>query len=604
MHRTAERGWFMVERWIVFGTLAGALVLFVRGPWRYDLVALMALLVLSVWGIVPAREAFGGFAHPAVVTVAAVLVISAGLRSAGVVNLLGGWLERAGQRPGVQVIVVTVIVAVASGFMNNVGALAILMPATIQLARSSGRSPSYLLMPLAFGSLLGGLVTLIGTPPNIIIATFRADAGGEAFAMFDFAPVGAGVALIGVAYISLLGWRLIPARKGDVSPEELFEIDKYTAELRVPEESEAIDMTVRQLGESVDASFTIVGLARGSRRIAMPPGYERLSAGDILLVEGNTEAIQTLSGKLKLELAGNKERRDELLKSDSVEVVEAIVQPDSYIEHRSAYQLNLRRRYGMNLLGVARQGYRLKQRLQDVRFQAGDILLLQGDAQAVQQSLGALGLLPLAARGLQIGRPRRLILALGMFVTALGLTAAGVLPVQIALICCAVGMVLTKMLTVREAYHGIDWPIVVLLGAMIPVGGALESTGGAQMIADGLGSLSQGLPVAVTLGVLLVGTSLLSDVINNAASAVLMAPIAVRLAEAMSASMDPFLMVVALGASSSFLTPIGHQSNTLVLGPGGYRFGDYFRVGFPLSLITWAAALPLVLFFWPPYPAV
>lgn len=591
-----------LEQGIVFAVLAGSLVLFVRGTWRYDLVAMLALLILAVAGIVPADEAFSGFGHPAVVTVAAVLAISAALRSAGVVDVLGSLLTGIGKSPGVQVLVLTGLVSICSGFMNNVGALAIFMPAAMYVARSSGRSPSYLLMPLAFGSLLGGLTTLIGTPPNVIIATFRAGVSGEPFGMFDFAWVGVGAALAGVLFIGLVGWRLLPDRSGGVSLEELFEIDKYTTELRVVAKSKAVDMTIRKVGEAVDADYAIIGLARGPRRISMPSANQALSGGDTLLVEGDAESIKALCDGLGFELVGDRKLRDELMKSDSVEVMEAIVKPDSLAEGRSAGELNLRRRFGINVLGVARHGHRLSKRLRDVQFNAGDILLLQGDGQVLQHAMSQLGLLPLAMRGLTLGRPRRILLAIGLFAGALALTAFGLLSVQVALVACVAAIVLLKMLTLREMYQAVDWSIVVLLGAMIPVGRALETSGGARLIADALRTVAGDLPPAVGIAALLIVTALLSDLINNAAAAVLMAPIAIRLAEGISASADPFLMAVAFGASSAFNTPFGHQSNTLVLGPGGYRFADYMRLGIPVSLITWGVGLPLILFFWPPFP--
>lgn len=589
-------------QWIVFATLAAALVLFIRGTWRYDLVALMALLVLCLAGIVPPDEAFLGFGHPAVVTVAAVMVISAAMRNAGVVDMLGSALARVGERPVVQLLVMTGVVAVCSAFMNNVGALAILMPVAVHLARSAKRSPSYLLMPLAFGSLLGGMMTLIGTPPNIIIATYRTEASGQPFAMFDFAWVGVGVAIAGVLFIALAGWRLIPQRQGDASRAELFEIDAYTTELRVPDESKAIGMTVRQFGQKVDAECNIVGLARGKRRIAMPPHYESLAAGDILLIEGDADSIKKLADTLELELVGDKELRDELLASNAVQVAEAIVAPGSYIERRTAGQLNLRRRFGVNLLGVARQGHRTKTRMRDLRLRAGDILLLQGDVQAIPQAMTDLGLLPLAMRELSIGRRPRVLQALGLFVAALVVTVLGWLPVQIALAASAVAMVLTRMLTLREMYASVDWSIMVLLGAMLPVGHAMETTGGAQLIADGLQAIAGSFPVMVSIGALLVISTLLSNVINNAAAAVLMAPIGIRLAEASAVSADAFLMAVGLGASSAFLTPIGHQSNTLVMGPGGYRFGDYFKLGLPVTVLTWITGLSLIALWWPVSP--
>lgn len=385
-----------------------------------------------------------------------------------------------------------------------------------------------------------------------------------------------------------------------MSADALFEIEKYTGEVRVTEESKASGMTVREVGGAVDAEFVILGLARGKHRVSMPSLYERLMNGDVLLVEGDAEAIKMLTDTLSLEMVGDKELRDEVLKSDTIEVVEAIVSPESYAERRSAGQLDLRRRFGVNLLGVARQGQRVKKRLRDLRLRAGDVLLIQGDSKALQQTMGALGCLPLARRDLQIGRPRRLVLALGLFIAALFTTLIGWLPVQIALTACAAAVVLAGLLTMREAYHAIDWSVILLLGAIIPVGHAMEATGSAQIIADGLGTLSRAYGPAGTIATLLIGTTLLSNVINNAAAAVLMAPIAVQLAKSLSVSSDPFLMAVAVGASSAYLTPIGHQSNTLVLGPGGYRFSDYFRLGLPLTLITWLVGIVLILLFWKP----
>jgi di/tricarboxylate transporter len=582
----------------VFVVLALALALFVWGRWRYDLVALAALLAVAMAGIVPAESAFSGFGHPAVITVAAVLILSRGLRNAGVVDVIAGLLLRAGSGPVLQVTLISLSVALLSGFMNNVGALALLLPVTIQMARKSGNPPSLLLMPLAFGSLLGGLFTLIGTPPNIIVAAARADGEGR-FRMFDFAPVGLSVMALGVAFIALLGWRLVPRRKGTASREELFHIEDYTTELRVTEKSAWIGKTVGDMEESLEGGLTVAGLARGKRRLLVPSQWEALREGDILIAEGDSDAIKALTDKGGLKLAGSGEPREQELQSDEIAITEAVVRPESFIVGRTASSLLLRTRYGVNLLAVARHGRRLKERLARVRLRQGDILLLQGQRSRLGEAIGQLGCLPLAERELRIGKPRRVLLAVLIFAAAVVSTVGGLLAVEIAFVLACAVMILGGFLSLTEAYESVDWPVIVLLAAMIPVGEAMETTGGSALLAQLLLKTGAGLPPAATLAILLMGTMAFSNIVNNAAIAVVMAPIAVSLSEGLHVSADPFLMAVALGASSAFLTPIGHQSNTLVMGPGGYEFGDYWKLGLPLSLIVAAAGVPLILHFWP-----
>lgn len=591
----------MLEQATVFAVLVVALVLFVWGRWRYDIVALLALLSVAIAGLVPREEIFAGFGHPAVVTVGAVLVASRGLLNSGLVGAIASWMGGLGDRPMALVLALTGLVSVCSAFMNNVGALALLLPVAIQMSRKSGQPPSVFLMPLAFGSLLGGMTTLIGTPPNIIIAAIRADAAGQPFRMFDFTPVGAGVAVAGVLFIALLGWRLIPRRQGQASREELFQIKDYITEARVPEKSKMASKTLYELERAVEEEVTVVGLVRDGRRMLAPSIFERLNPGDLLIIEADSNALKSLLDTTGLELVGSKDT-GEAVRSEEVSVVEAVVKPDSAMIGNTAWTLNLRWRYGVNLLGVARHGARLKERLRSIQFRAGDILLLQGGTEALQEALQTLGCLPLAERGLRLGQPRRLVLAASLFGAALAVAATGLLPVEIAFVSAAIGMVIAGMLSIREMYEAVDWSVIVLLGAMIPVAAALESTGGAGLVADGLLRMSGRMPPAITLMIVLVGTMFLSDLVNNAAAAVLMAPIAISVAGGMGVSADPFLMSVAVGASCAFLTPIGHQSNALVMGPGGYRFGDYWRLGFPLEILIFLVSVPLILWFWPLEP--
>ena len=590
-----------VDQIIVFGTLVAALALFIWGRWRYDVVAMMALFAVVLTGVVDPEQAFSGFGHPAVITVAAVLVISRGLSNAGVVDLIAGWLAHVGKHPILQVGSLTIVVALCSGFMNNVGALALLLPVAIRMARESEQPASRLLMPLAFGSLLGGLVTMIGTPPNIIVATFRARNGGEPFGMFDFSPVGATLAAACILFITLIGWRLLPKRKGEAQPNELFEIEDYLAELHVPEDSKLAGETLSKVGDISEAEVTIIGLLRNDRRIPAYSPYEIIRQGDIVVVQASGEELEEFVKDTGVTMAGgNKdEEKEPRVKADDINMAEAVVLPESVMAGQSARSLLLRLRHGINLLAVARQGQRLRERLSRIRFRPGDVVLLQGARDALQEAIPDLGCLPLAQRDLQIGQPRRIILSLLFFGGAIAAAVANLAPIQITLACAAVVMVLTGIISPRKLYDSIDWSVIILLGAMIPVGQALEDTGGAALIAEGMLDLGAEWPPLLTLFVLMIVTMTLSDVINNAAAAVLMCPIAFGLAAGLGVSADPLLMGVAVAASCAFLTPIGHQNNTLILGPGGFKFSDYWRLGVPVEVLVVAVSVPVLLLVWP-----
>ncbi len=582
----------------VMGILFIMLVLFVTGRIRYDLVAVLGLVAVTLVGAVSPEEAFSGFGHPAVITVAAVLIISRGLLNSGLVDGIVRLVSGVGDNLLAQIAVLTTLVAICSAFINNVGALALFMPVALRISSRSGTPASALLMPLAFGSLLGGLTTLIGTPPNIIIATFRTEAGLEPFRMFDFAPVGGLVALAGLAFLILLGWRLVPRRRSSPSSEDLFEIGEYLTELSVPEDSPLAGKPLGEM-ENADHDINILAIIRGDRRLPAPSPRRLLREGDILVVRADTDGLKHLTEEQGFAMAEAGELDAESLGSDEVVVIEVVVSPSSRSEGKTAKGLNLRRRYGVNLLGISREGSGLRGRLNTARLRPGDVLLLQGGRDLLPEILPELGFLPLAPRDLRFGTPRRLLLGGGIFAVALVAAALGLVPSGIALVAAALIMTLGGLIAPRELYESVDWSIIVLLGAMIPVSAALENTGGADLIADSLLAVSAGAPPPITLTILLVGTMFLSDLVNNAAATVLVAPIALGVAAGMGASPDPFLMAVAVGASCAFLTPIGHQSNTLVMGPGGYRFGDYWRMGLPLEVIIVLVAIPALLWIWP-----
>lgn len=590
---------------LVAVVLVGAMGLFLSGRLRHDIVAMLALISCVLLGLVPANEAFNGFGHPAVITVAAVLILSRALSASGavewVLNHIGPLTRTTQGHAGA----LSTIAATLSAFMNNVGTLAMLLPVALQSAARAKRSPAALLMPMSFGSILGGLVTLIGTPPNVIIASFRGTAEGTPFGFFDFTPVGIVVAITGVLFVALIGWRLIPeARRGKISAQALFDIEDYVAEVQVPRGSEAVGVAFPELESDEQIDLQIVGLIR--RKVRKLQGLQRESAkaGDLLIVEGSPAALDAFSAKwgLKLADAGAPESRGKLLVSDDVAVAEAAVPPRSRADGRQMRNLQFGPRHGVRLLAVSRQGRPIRDSLRHLRLRAGDVLLLQGGPERLSEAVQHLGLLPLQARDWQMGKRPQARLAALVFAISVIVTASGLMPAAVAMSAGALIIVIARVVPPREVYDAIDWPVIVLLGAMIPVAGAMESTGVTDLVAQAIVTVSgwtDGAWLAVTL--LLVVTMTLSDLMNNAATAVVMAPISVGIARAMDASPDPFLMAVALGASCAFLTPIGHQNNTLIMGPGGYAFGDYWRMGLPLELLICAVGIPSILWFWPPF---
>ncbi len=590
------------DQLILFGLLVVVFGLLIWGKWRYDLVAFAALVTAVILGVVPSDKAFEGFGHPATVIIALVLIVSRGLSNSGAIELIATYVVAQGRALWAHITILSGVGAALSAVMNNVGALALLMPIDIQAAKKAKRSPALTLMPLSFATILGGLVTLIGTPPNIIIASFRGEAFPELgpFTMFDFTPVGGACALAGVAFIALIGWRLIPsARLEHDTGEELFEIESYIAEVAVPEDTPVIGKMVRDLDEDCDKlDVVIVGVIRRGKRLPGLGRSEELRKGDILVIEASAEAIDGFVGKMKLEYVGS-EQHGGLLARGDLTLIEVVVPHNARIEGRSALSFRLLHRHGITLLGVSRQGRRFYERVRKLNIKAGDILLLLGPKERLGATSEILGTLPLAERGLQLINRRMALAAAGSFAVAIALASFGYLylPVALALVCIV--MVGLNIVPLRDLYESIEWPVIVLLGSMIPIGAALEASGGTALIAQKIVDVAVGSPHWVVLTILMIVTMTLSDVLNNTATTVIAAPIAVDIASKLGVNADPFLMAVAVAASCAFLTPIGHKNNTLIMGPGGYKFGDYWRMGLPLEVLVVAIAVPMILIFWP-----
>jgi di/tricarboxylate transporter len=615
------------QQLIIIAVLLATIAMFLWGRWRHDMVAIASLLACVLAGVVPTSEAFNGFAHPAVITVACVLVLSRGLQNSGVTDLLARRFVPQAAGPTLTIAALTGLCAVLSAFMNNVGALALLMPIAIQVGIKQGLPPGQVLMPVAFGSMLGGMTTLIGTPPNLIVSGFRLQSGGDSFAMFDFTPVGLAVALVGVAFVAVIGWRLVPARKrADV---EGFETGAYLTEARVGERAKAASMTLRQVEESLEETGAqIVGLIRNDVQMLAFGRTREVRSGDILVIEAEPEALASALTDLGLtleeavlkeaveedtaldeEIAPAKEDTGESgddadarpirAQSDEVTLMELAVLPDSGLIGRSATDIHLRTRFGINLLAVSRQGRRSIARLRTMPIQGGDVLLMQGAPEALLDFAGLFGCVPLAERPLRLPDRHQAMMAVGIMGASVGGAALGLLPAAMSFTAGVLAAMALRVMPPRTVYNAVDWPVIVLLGALIPVADAVGSTGAADLIAKAMLNQLAGGHAVLALAILLVITMTLSDFMNNAATAAVMCPIAIGTATQLSVSIDPYLMAVAVGSSCAFLTPIGHQNNTLILGPGGFRFGDYWRLGLPLEIVVMAVSIPTILAVWP-----
>lgn len=586
--------------------------MFLFGKWRHDMVAIASLLACVAFGLVEPDDAFTGFAHPAVITVACILVLSNGLQRSGAIDILVKLVVPTSGGITITLITLIALAAVLSAFMNNVGALALLMPVAIQISQKKNMAPGQLLMPLAFGSILGGMITLIGTPPNLIVASFSAEKGMDSFSMFDFTPVGLAVAMVGVTFITLIGWRLVPIRKRTGADD--FDTAAYLTEAIVPENSKIVGMRLSKVEELMDENDAqIIGFIRNKVRVSAPNPRRKIIANDILIIEAEPDVLASTISHLELKLVADavaeeetkstkKAKEDSEEKSghsDEVILMELAVLPDSNLEGRSAKKIHLRSRYSINLLAISRQGRRSTARLRTMPIKTGDVLLVQGTLDMLTEFASQYGCVPLAERSLHIPNKKKALASAGIMALAVSGAAFGIMPATITF---ATGMLISMvahLVSPNKVYNVIDWPVIVLLGALIPVAGALETTGAADYIAHLLlGGIADGNAV-IALSIILIITMTLSDFMSNAATAAMMCPIALGTAQQLDVSASPFLMAVAVGASCAFLTPIGHQNNTLILGPGGFRFKDYWRLGLPLEILVILVSIPMILFVWP-----
>ncbi len=584
---------------LTLGIIVVAVILFATEKLRVDIIALLVLLTLALTGLVTGDDVFAGFASPAVITVWGVYMVSGGLLRTGVTDFLG---ERIGRIAGTSeprlVAIIMLACGTLSAFINNIGAVAMLLPAVVGLSRQTKIPLSRLLIPLSFASLMGGNMTLIGTPPNVLASTILAERGLTPFRFFDFTPMGVIVFGSGVLFMVLIGRHLLPRHQSLETTSELAQLRAYVSEVRVLPDSPLIGKTLLESRLGADYDLTVLAIDHEGE-IQEHIGRDTIiNAGDLLLVEGMVEKLMRVRDRLGLAI--EPEQKVELAQTgDDIHIFEAVLAPRSSIVGRSLRSIQFRDRYGFTALAIWRQGEVLTQRLRDVRLQFGDTLLLQGPAQRLAPMQESGDFLVLEPLKLEERRQSKALLSVGIMGLVLLLATVVGLHISVAMVIGAVLMVLSGCLTMDEAYQSIEWRSIFLIAGMLPLGTAMESTGAARFLADTIvGNIGVFGPLAVLAGIYLLA-SLITEPMSNAAATVLIVPIAIDVALELGANPQTFVLATVIAASTSFLTPVGHQANVLVLGPGGYRFFDYTRVGLPLNIVIFLATMIFLPLLWP-----
>ncbi len=586
-----------MQAMLVLTILGLAVLLFATGWLRMDLVSLLILVLLPLFNLVPVDEAFSAFSNPAVITVAAMFVLSGAIANTGVTSHVGRWILGFAEKSETKLIfAIMALTALASAFINNIGAAAVLLPMVTGMAKKTGIPASRLLMPLAFGSLVGGVSTLIGTPPNILINALMQQYAGQTFSMFDFTPLGLLVIVISIAYMVLIGRHLLPS-KPPASLKKLNQMKAYISEVLVKPDSSFVGKTIQQSTLESDFHLKVRSLMREDLKITAPRRSIVLKANDLLFVEGEPEQLLKLKKVKGLEVVPGAEKEPVKEEEDLHHVVEISLTPTNELVGRTLREVNFRDTHGLNVLAIWRRGEPVVKRVDHVVLKFGDMLLVEGAESKIHHLADKHDFLLLGGITPEPYLPDKAPLALLIMLGVIVATTSGFLPIMHSATIGAVLMVLTHCISLNNAYESINWLVIMLIAGTLPLGAAMETSGASDIIANQLIALAGPYGAWITLGVLFLITMLLTCIMSNAATAVLLAPIAYDLSVRFGVSPQPFFMTVALASSTCFMTPVSHQSNALVVGPGGYHFGDYLKVGTPLNLLVWIAAtltIPLV----------
>lgn len=589
-----------MEITLVLTILCLAIFLFVTEWIPMDLVSLLVLLSLALTGLVDVAAAFSGFSNPAVITVAAMFVISAGLNSTGALGPIGERLiQIAGRNERRMIIAIMVTSACFSAFVNNIGATAMLMPLVVNMARKGNISPSKLLIPLAFGSLLGGVCTLIGTPPNILMNELLHQYSGQNFSMFDFTPVGLFALLIGISYMVFIGRHLLPSRKSGTLTE-VYQVKEYITEVEILEGSPIAGSTIAQSRLESEFNLRVRAILRARIKIPFPRRNRKIFAGDILFLEGEPESILNLRKKKGIQVVPERDNPPQTETSqEELVVVEASLSPNSELVGKTLREARFSETHGLSVLAIWRQGRPVVKKVDLVTLKFGDVLLMQGPERRMIHLGKEHDFLLLGGVTPSPYRPQKAPLAIAILLATVVFAATGLLPIMLSATLGALMLVLSRCMSIKEAYESINWSVIVLIAGTLPLGLAMENSGAANFLADQIIALIGPFGPWLVLGAIFLLTSALTEIMSHSAAAVLIAPIAYNTAVELAVSPKPFFMAVAIAASSCFMTPISHQSNALVMGPGGYHFSDYLKVGTPLNLLIWLGATLLIPLLFP-----
>jgi len=587
----------MIQQLIFLVAIGFAFTFWIKGGIRYDLVALIALSIITVGGVIPFESAFLGFSHPAVIIIASVLVMSKGIINTGFIDWLLVKLPIRNRGIGVQISILCTITALISAFVYDIGALAMMMPLAITFANKKNISPSVYLLPIAFSAHLGGFLTLIGNAPNLIVSSFRADISAP-FQMFDFSHAGIWVFLAVILFISLVGWRIAPKREKKLGKEEISERFKYASKYFVPKDSSIVGKSVEEFKKSIKEDFMVCFIFRGKEKITDISEDTKIEKGDFLILRSSLNSLKQINNLTDLNLVtiGGDFKKE--IDERSYEA-EAGINQYSVLKGMTLEQANIESLYEMEVEAISRKKGKIKEDFSKMSLEEGDILLLRGKEDSINQFIMDFDLLPLAERDIHLEPSAKMTTSLGIFSLSVVMATLNILPAHVSFFIGAVLMVLVGVTSLKETYKRIDWPIIITLGSLIPFGEAMVVSGAAETISSSLLSFTSFASPLVMLGIVLAVSIILSDFVNTIGVAVLMAPIAILLANGLGVSVDPFLMAVAMGGACAFLTPVGHQVNLLVMRPGGFKFTDYWKVGLWLDLIVFIVGIIVLPIFWP-----
>lgn len=587
-----------LENILVLTVVVGAMALFVTEKLRVDVVALLVLVILVVLRLIKPEQALSGFANPATATVAAMFVLSAGLARTGLVDWLGRSINKiAGKSPIQLLLILCITIALISAFVVNTATVAIFIPVTIVLANARRISPSRMLIPLSYASQFGGVCTVIGTSTNILVNSIAVSNGLAGFDMFEFAPLGLIMLAVGVIYLVVVSGWLLPRRKGEYQQLDKYRLVEYVIELRVTGKSSLVNKTWERQKPKDLKEIDLIKIIRNDKAMWRPLKTV-IRENDILLLYGNAEKLIKMKENYDL-VTTDARVRDKHMSSEDYKLIEALIPPRSVIEGRTLSSSSFNRRFGCTVLAIQRRGKVIRDRLSDIRFDGGDTLLLQCDSKEMKRILKSDDLIVTNELTDLHVRKNRSFIALSIMIVVVVLAAFKILPIMIAALVGAVGMVVTRCLSIEEAYKAIDWKVIFLLGGILPLGMALQQTGTASLLAN---SIMQPLvklgPIYILAAFYLI-TAIMTETMSNNAAAILLAPIALSIAMILGVSPRPFLIAITFAASTSFATPIGYQTNTMIYAPGGYRFLDFTKVGVPLNILFWITAVLLIPLLWP-----